>query len=70
MITIFYFYWSKKENKFKEAEQIFYSVQSAIRFCWSMKNRKMVLNGWSCFDLEDNEYMQRKVDISKINGWR
>lgn len=70
MITIFYYYWNKSESKMKEAEQIFYDVQRAIRFCWSMKNKRMVLNGWSCFYPEDNELMQMKVNIAKINGWR
>ena len=69
MITIFYLYFSKTENKMKEASQIFDDVQKAIRFCWSMKKRKMVLDGWSCYDPEDNEILQRKVNMAVINGW-
>lgn len=68
MITIFYLYFNKTENKMKEASQIFDDVQKAIRFCWSMKKRKMVLDGWSCYDPEDNEILQRKVNIAVING--
>lgn len=70
MITIYYYYWSKSESKMKEGEQIFNDVQSAIRFCWSMKKRKMVLNGWKCIYPEDNELLQMRVNIAKINGWR
>lgn len=70
MITIFYYYWSKSESRMKEAERIFYDVYKAIRFCWSMKNRRMTLTGWSCLDPEDNEFMQMKVNFTKINGYR
>lgn len=69
MITIFYYYWNKTENKLKEAEQIFYDVHKAIRFCWSMKNKRMILDGWTCFYPEDNELMNSRVNIAKINGW-
>lgn len=69
MITIFYLYFNKTENKMKEASQIFNDVQKAIKFCWSMKKRKMILDGWSCYDPEDNELMSMRVNIAKINGW-
>ena len=71
MITIYYLYWKKDGLKghWEKAEKIFYSIAPAIRFCWSMKNRKMILDGWSCYDPEDNHQMQQKVNIAKINGW-
>lgn len=70
MITISYLYFNKTENKMKEAERIFYDVHKAIRFCWSMKNRRMALIGWSCLEPEDNEFMLMKVNFTKINGYR
>ena len=72
MIIVYYYYW-KKESGFnshwEQAEKIFYSVAMASRFCWSMKNRKMMLDGWSCDNPEDNQAMHQKVNIAKINGW-
>ena len=68
MITIYFYY--RKDGKWEKGQKIMYSVESAIRFCWSMKNRKMILDGWSCYDPEDNEELQRNVNIAKINGWR
>lgn len=70
MITIFYYYWNKTESKMKRAEQIFYDVHKAIRFCWSMKNKKMILDGWTCYDQECNQLMNYKVNMSAINGWK
>ena len=69
MITIFYHYYNKKENKMKEASRVFDDVNKAIKFCWSMKDRKMILDGWSCYDIEDHELMNAKVNMSIINGW-
>ena len=68
MITIYYYY--RKDGRWVRAEKIFYSVESASRFCWSMKTRKLILDGWATFDPEDNAELQRRVDIAKINGWR
>lgn len=67
MIIVYFFY--RADNKWKKGQKVFYSTDSASRFCWSMKNRKMILDGWSCYDPEDNVYLQRVVNISKINGW-
>ena len=49
---------------------MFDDVNKAIRFCWSMKNRPMILDGWSCYDPEDNELMDYKVNMAEINGLR
>lgn len=70
MITVFYYYWNKTESKMKKGEQTFYDVHKAIKFCWSMKNRKMILGGWACYDQECNQLMNYKVNISIINGWK
>ena len=70
MITVFYYYYNKSESKMKKAEQTFYDVHKAIRFCWSMKNKKMILDGWTCYDQECNQLMNYKVNISAINGWK
>ena len=70
MITVFYYYWNKSESKMKKAEQIFYDVHKAIRFCWSMKNKKMILDGWTCYDQECNQLMNYKVNMSAINGYK
>ena len=70
MITVFYYYWNKTESKMKKAEQTFYDVHKAIRFCWSMKNKKMILDGWTCYDQECNQLMNYKVNMSVINGWK
>ncbi len=70
MITVFYYYYNKTESKMKRAEQIFYDVHKAIRFCWSMKNKKMILDGWSCYDQECNQLMNYKVNMSVINRWK
>ena len=67
MIIVYYYYW--KDGHWEKAEKIFYSVVMASRFCWSMKNRKMMLDGWSCDNPEDNQSMHQKVNITKINGW-
>lgn len=69
MITIYYQYWSKKEGQMKPAEQTFYDINKAVKFCWSMKNRKMILLRWETFDSEENEEMYRRVNISAINGF-
>ena len=68
MITIYYYYWS--QGHWIKDEKIFYELEPAIRFCWSMKHKKMMLDGWGCFDPEDNQVMQQRVNIAKINGWR
>ena len=70
MITVFYYYWNKSESNMKKAEQTFYDVHKAIRFCWSMKNKKMILDGWTCCDQECNQLMNYKVNMSAINGWK
>ena len=67
MITIYYYYW--KDGHWQQAEKIFSSVIMASRFCWSMKNKKMILDGWKCYYPEDNQEMNIKVNIAKINGW-
>lgn len=69
MIIIDFYYWNISEHKWKKAEKIFNDLPSAIRFCWSMKHRKMMLDGWRTYDPEDNQVLQRKVNIAKINGW-
>lgn len=72
MIIVYFYYWKVDGLKrhWEKAEKIFYSIESASRFCWSMKNNKLLmLDGWSCSDPEDNQAMQRKVNIAKINGW-
>ena len=69
MITIYYYFWNKTEHQWKRSEKAFNDLPSAIRFCWSMKNRRMRLDGWRTYDPEDNEVLQRKVNIAKINGW-
>ena len=69
MITIYYIYWNKSEHKMKEAEQVFYDVKKAIRFCWSMKDKAMFLKGWMCEYPEDNELMNLKIYTARINGF-
>ena len=69
MIKVYYYFYNKTEKKMKYAEQMFENVDTAIRFCWSMKRKKMILDGWLCYDPEDNLLMHRKVNIAKINGW-
>ena len=67
MITIYYSYYSVKENKYKQAEKVFYSPITAVKFCWAMANKPMFLDGWKCDDIDDHEYMCRKVNMTKIN---
>ena len=71
MIIIYYYYWKKDcpKSHWEKAEKIFYSVLTASRFCWGMKKRKMILDGWACDDPEDNQQLNQKVNIAKINGW-
>lgn len=68
MIRVYYYYRSDKH--WISAAQDFASVESASRFCWALKKKHMILDGWSCYDSEDNEEMQRLVNIAKINRWR
>ena len=69
MIIVYYYYRKTATSSCEKCQKIFYSVDSASRFCWSMKNRwKMILDGWSCDYPEDNQEMNRRVDIAQING--
>ena len=61
----------RKDNKWVSEEKIFYSIDSAVRFCWSMRYKpKMCLNGWRCSSPEENQEMNFRVNLYKINGWR
>ena len=44
-------------------------VEKAIKFCWSMKKQKMFLIGWECVDPEDNEELNKRVNMQEINNW-
>ena len=70
MIIVYYFY-KDKNGHWSPAEKVFESVTLASRFCYAMKrNPKLTLDGWECDFPDDNEEMQRRVNIAKINGWR
>ena len=73
MIRVYFYYWKVDgfNKRWEKGEKSFNSVESASKFCWSMKNNKhLVLDGWSCDDPEDNQEMNIKVNIAKINGWK
>lgn len=70
MIIVYYFYRASITQKYEKCQKTFNSVISASRFCWSMKkNWRMILDGWACDYPEDNEEMNKKVSIAKVNGW-
>lgn len=70
MIIVYYFY-KDKNGRWLPSEKVFESVTLASRFCYAMKrNSKLILDGWECSDPWDNEEMNRRVVIAKINGWR
>ena len=64
-------YMVRKDNKWVSEEKIFYNIDSAVRFCWSIKHKpKMCLNGWRTTSPEENQEMNFRVNLYKINGWR
>ena len=68
MVTISFYYSTKGE--FKEGEKSFDSLEKAKRFCYGMARKKDVhVSGWKCDSIEENEYMTRNVNLSRINGF-
>lgn len=68
MITIMFQYFCKKENKWKDSSKRFDSRKSAVKFAYSMKNKMMVITGFSCYDSEDCHYLDRALNFAEING--
>ena len=58
MIEIYYFI-KNKEGKWVEAHNVFYDVRKASDFIFMMKSKGACYFAWSCYDPEDNEYLQR-----------
>ena len=68
MVTVYYRYFSKKTKRWSEYEETFSDPVKALRFIWAMKNREdYYLDGWSCWDPEDNEYLASRISITNIN---
>lgn len=75
MIIIKTRYYSFKKNEWSDFEKHFYNYdyEKAIKFCWSLKNKPnytlMSVDLDNGSDYELYEYLQRKINIDKINGW-
>ena len=80
MVTVSFYYsveTKHEENgfiqfrrEFKEGEKSFDSPEKAKRFCYGMSRKKGVhVSGWKCDSIEENEYMTRNVNLSRINGF-
>lgn len=68
MVIINFYYSSKGE--FKEGEKSFDSPEKAKKFCYGLSRRKGIhVSGWKCDSMEENEYMTRNVNLSRINGF-
>lgn len=69
-VIVYYDYYRKSTNEWvKDNEVIFYDLDKAIRFCWSLKHKRAILRGYRCFDDSWNYEMNRRVNMDKINGW-
>lgn len=67
MITICYQFWSRKENRFKSYEQYFWELDKAVKFCWAMKRRMMILDGISGDSMKEIQYVSKRINIEEIN---
>ena len=68
MVTISFYY--PVNGELKEGEKTFNSLEKAKRFCYGMAYKKAVhISGWKCDSIEENEYMTRNVNLSRINGF-
>lgn len=48
------------DNKYKHQ---FKTAQMALRFMYSMKSKGYMVQGWSCDDPEDNEWLNRRFKL-------
>ena len=80
MVTISFYYRVRKishhANHYeisyitKEGEKTFDSPEKAKKFCYVMARKIGVhVSGWKCDSIEENEYMTRNVNLSRINGF-
>ena len=61
-ITVLYEYLKKSDHKWYFAEADFDDLEAGIRFIYAIKRSKnKVLDGYSCLDPEDEEYVQYRV---------
>lgn len=67
MIEILYRY-RDANGEWHDAAKTFYNIEKAIRFCYVIKNKSnMYLEGWRCDTIEENEYIDSRVNLAKFN---
>lgn len=80
MVTISFYYKVSKisyhanhyETSYimKEGEKSFDSPEKAKRFCYGISRKPDIhISGWKCDSIEENEYMTRNVNLTRINGF-
>ena len=64
MIVIHYIYLRKADNTRHKADGIFFDVNKAIKFIYSLrKNKTTHITGWTCENAEDNEYLNQRINL-------
>lgn len=65
MIVVMYSYFNKSKQTWIEGETEFTSCVKALRFMYSIKGKNnYVLEGYSCDDPYDTEYIERRISIT------
>lgn len=68
MVTISFYY--KTNGETKEGEKSFDSPDKAKRFCYGISRKPDIhVSGWKCDSMEENEYMTRNVNLTRVNGF-